>query len=79
MCTHFRHWEKKRGSHSFPEISVKLDHFSHNLPAVSLTEGVSRLSLPVGHVHFVITYCMLSMSQGLGYRQEDVSDKKFTI
>lgn len=51
---------------------MKLEPFSHDLSAVSLIEGVTRLSLPVGHVHSVITYRMLSMSQGLGYRQQDV-------
>lgn len=50
MCAHFKHWERKRGSHSFPEISVKLEPFSHDLSAVSLTEGVAKALAPVGHL-----------------------------
>lgn len=53
-----------RGLHSFSEISVKLDHFSHLL-AVSLTEDFTWLSLLVDCVHSVITYWELPMSQGL--------------
>lgn len=48
------------------EISVKLDHFSHNLIAVSLTEDVTRLSLSVVCVHAVITYWVFSKSHILG-------------
>lgn len=66
MCALFGQGESERGPRSFPEISLKLDHFSHNLLAVSLIEDVTWLSLPVGYVHSVITHWVLSMSQGLG-------------